>query len=74
MTVRVRKWTKIRNQYNQKPHPTQDSNGKVTTSQLDITKERQEVSPFPAGDHECGKLLIRAEHAIVYSKGMRTTL
>ena len=26
-------------------------NGKVKTSQLDITNESQEVSPFPAGDH-----------------------
>ena len=31
--------------------PDQDTNGKVTNSQLDITNERQEVSPFPAGDH-----------------------
>ena len=31
---------------------TQDTNGKVTTSQLGITNERQEVSPFPAGDHK----------------------
>ena len=30
---------------------TQDTNGKVTTSQLDITKS-QEVSPFPAADHD----------------------
>ena len=30
---------------------TQDTNGKVTTSQLDITNESQEVSTFPAGDH-----------------------
>ena len=42
----------IRNQYNQAPHLTQDTNGKVTTSQLDITNESQEVSPFPAGDHK----------------------
>ena len=27
-------------------------NGKVTNSQLDTTNERQEVSPFPAGDHK----------------------
>ena len=30
----------------------QDTDGKVTTSQLDITNEIQEVSPFPAGDHK----------------------
>ena len=43
---------KIRNQYNQVPHLTQDTNGKVTNSQLDITNESQEISPFPAGDHK----------------------
>ena len=26
--------------------------GKVTNTQLDITYESQEVSPFPAGDHK----------------------
>ena len=26
--------------------------GKVTPSQLDITKQSQEVSPFPTGDHK----------------------
>ena len=40
------------NQYNQAPHLTKDTNGKVTTSQLDVTNEGQEVSPFPAGDHK----------------------
>ena len=29
-----------------------DTNGKVTKSQLDITNDSQEVSPFPAGDHK----------------------
>ena len=43
---------KIRDRYNQTQHLTQDTNWKVTTSQLDITKESQEVSPFPAGDHK----------------------
>ena len=38
--------------HNQVPHLTQDTNGKVATSQLDITNESQEVSPFPAGDHK----------------------
>ena len=45
---KVRKKAKIRNRYNQAPHLTR----KVTTSQLDITNESQEVSPFPAGDLE----------------------
>ena len=49
---KVRKRAKIRNQYNQVPHLTHDTNGKVTTSQIDITNESQEVSPFPAGNHE----------------------
>ena len=40
---RVSKGTKIRTRYNQEPHLTQDTNGKVTNSQ---------VSPFPAGDHK----------------------
>ena len=43
---------KIKNRYNQSPHLTQDTNGKVTTSQLDITIECQEVSPLPAGDQK----------------------
>ena len=33
-------------------HLTQDTNRKVTNSQLDTTNESQEVSPFPAGDHK----------------------
>ena len=49
---KVRKRTKIRNRYNKAPHLTQGTNGKVATSQLDITNERQEISPFPAGDHK----------------------
>ena len=47
---KVSKGAKIRNRYNQVPHLTQDTNGKVTNSQLD--KWSQEVSPFPAGDHK----------------------
>ena len=50
--IRVRKRAKIRKRYNQAPHLTQDTKGKVTTSKLDITNESQEVSPFPAGDHK----------------------
>ena len=50
--MKVRKKAKIRNQYNQAPHLTQDTNGKVTTSQLDITNESQEVDPFQTGDHK----------------------
>ena len=43
----VSKGAKIRNRYNQ----AQDTNGKVTNSQLYTTNEGQEVSPFTAGDH-----------------------
>ena len=50
--LKVSNGAKIRNLYNQVPHLTQDTNGKVTNSQLDITNESQEVSPFPAGDHK----------------------
>ena len=48
----VSKGAKIRNGYNQVPHLTQDTNGKVTNSQLDISNESQEVSSFQAGDHK----------------------
>ena len=52
LQVKVSKGAKIRNWYNQVPHLTQDTNGKVPNSQLDTTNESQEVSPFPAGDHK----------------------
>ena len=48
----VRKSAKIRNLYNRAPHQTQDTDGKVKTSQLNITDESKEVSPFPVGDHK----------------------
>ena len=51
-TIKVSKGANIRNRYNQVPHLTQDTNGKVTNSQLDTTNEGQDVSPFPAGDHK----------------------
>ena len=50
--TKVSKGAKIRNRYNQVPHLTQDTNGKVTNSPLDTTNESQEVSLFPAGDHK----------------------
>ena len=37
-TADLSKRAKIRNRYNQVPHLTQDTNGKVTNSQLDIIK------------------------------------
>ena len=48
-SIAVSKCAKIKNRYNQVPHLTQDTNGKVTNAQLDTTNESQEVSPFPAG-------------------------
>ena len=50
--MKVSKGAKIKNRYNQVPHLTQDTNGKVTNSQLDTKNESQEVSPFQAGDHK----------------------
>ena len=50
--MEVSKVVKIRNRYNQVSHLTQDTNGKVTNSQLDTTNESQEVSTFQAGDHK----------------------
>ena len=37
--IKVSKGAKIRNRYNQVPHLTKDTNGKVTNSQLDTTNE-----------------------------------
>ena len=51
-SLQVSEGAKITNRYNQVPHLTQDTNGKLTNSQLYNTNERQEVSPFPAGDHK----------------------
>ena len=51
-TSKANKSAKIRNRYDQVPHLTKDTNVKVTDSKLDTTKESQEVSPFPAGDHK----------------------
>ena len=48
----VSKGEKIRNRHNQVPHLTQDTNGKVTNTQLDTANESQVVSPFPTGDHK----------------------
>ena len=42
--MQVSKGAKIRNRYNQVPHLTQDTNGKVKkNSQLDATNESQEA-------------------------------
>ena len=46
--MKVDRGAKIKERYNQVPHLTQDTNGKVTDSQLDTTNEGQEVRPFPS--------------------------
>ena len=50
--IKVSKGAKIRNQHNQVPHLTKDTNWKVTNLQLDTKNESQKISPFPAGDHK----------------------
>ena len=54
---------KIRNRYNQEPHLTQDTNGKVKYSQLDTPNESQEVSLSPAGDHKAHVNRIAQRHS-----------
>ena len=49
---KVSKGAKIRNRYDQVPHLTQDTNGKVKNSRSDTTNESQEVRPFPENDHK----------------------
>ena len=48
----VIKGAKIRNQYNQVPHLTQNITLKSDNTQFNITNESQVVSPLPAGDHK----------------------
>ena len=50
--IKVRNRAKIKKRCKQAPHLTQDTKWKVTTSQLDITNESDEVNPFPADDHK----------------------
>ena len=56
MSKKVRKKSKIRNQYNQVPDLTQDT---LWESDKSIRKrhiqKRLEVSPFPAGDHKAAR-------------------
>ena len=63
MGDKVSKGTKTRNQYNQVPHLTQDTNGKVTNSQLDTTNESQEVTPLPACHHKTHKNRLAQRHS-----------
>ena len=50
--MKVKKEGKDKESIQPSPHLTQDTNWKVTPSQLNITNESQEVSPFQAGDHK----------------------
>ena len=47
----VRKTTKIRNRYNQVKHLTQDTTLESDKNTIKHKNESQEVSSFPAGDH-----------------------
>ena len=47
--LEVGKRAKIRNQYNQVPHLTQDTNGKVTNSHLDITHHKRDPRNLISG-------------------------
>ena len=51
--MKVSKKAKIRNQYNQVPHLTQDTTWESDkNTRKHHIQECQEVSPFPAGDHK----------------------
>ena len=54
MHAKVRRTAKIRKQYNQAPHLTQDTTweSRSNINTINITNKSQEVSPFPAGDHK----------------------
>ena len=60
---KVSKGAKIRNRYNQVPHPTQDTYGKATNPQPDTTNESLEVSPLPAGDHKAHTKRLAPRHS-----------
>ena len=51
LSYKVRNAKENRNRYNQLPHLTQDTTWESDKTQLNITNESQEVSPFTAGDH-----------------------
>ena len=51
-TIKVRKTARIRNQYNQVPHLSQDTKWESNKITINITNKSQEVSPFPSGDHK----------------------
>ena len=52
---KIRKAARIRNQYNQAPHLTQDITWESDKTQLNIKNESHVTSPFPAGDHKAAR-------------------
>ena len=74
LIIKVSKGAKIGNRYNQVPHLTQDTYGKVTNSQLDTTNESQEISPFPAGDHKAHINRRAQRHRMLADNNMSVTL
>ena len=52
MFFKVRKEEKIRKQYNQVPHLTNDTTWESNNNTINITNKRQEVSAFLAGYHK----------------------
>ena len=59
LLIKVRKRKKIRNRYNQAPHLIQDTNGKVTTSQLSIF-----TNDFMVGKMEVRKCKVEKEKKV----------
>ena len=52
MPLEVRKEARIRNRYNQVPHPSQDTKRESSKITINITNKSQEVIPIHAGDHK----------------------
>ena len=48
MQIKVGKGDRFRDRYNQVPHLTQDTNEKVTNSQIDTTNKNKGGHPFPS--------------------------
>ena len=50
--TQIEKGDKYQESIQSRTHLTQDSTWESDKTQLNITNESQEVSPFPAGDHK----------------------
>ena len=72
--AKVRKRAKVKNRYNQAPHLTQDTNEKVTISQLDITNESQKGRFTFERIHNTNKQIIYYERAEKHKSKERTIL